>query len=246
MTVMVTPCLWYVVGMKLVCPMSKFPQAPFARAPFGECRCNFGPDSILKKKKSAVVLVAGPLLAFNPEKVVGACANAGLAHQEKVVKVRTLCAPILSKIRRQVKAKYKRRDPSPNLIRGARKSLVQKQQKESITWCGGLLFSPGPPRHLMIIFTREFGREFVYPQLHHAMDFLFPAKYKRTCQPVFETVCLIDFSKEVNHVQAMDPLRSKGGKARGGPTKSVIKCLQVSYDDFLIKVYAATSNCKFG
>ena len=38
MTVMVNPCLWYVVGMKLVCPMSKFPQAPFARAPFGECR----------------------------------------------------------------------------------------------------------------------------------------------------------------------------------------------------------------
>ena len=38
LTVMVTPCLWYVVGMKLVCPMSKFPQAPFARAPFGECR----------------------------------------------------------------------------------------------------------------------------------------------------------------------------------------------------------------
>ena len=38
MTVMVTPCLWYVIGMKLVCPMSKFPQAPFARAPFGECR----------------------------------------------------------------------------------------------------------------------------------------------------------------------------------------------------------------
>ena len=36
MTVMVTPCLWYVVGMKLVCPMSKFPQAPFARAPFLE------------------------------------------------------------------------------------------------------------------------------------------------------------------------------------------------------------------
>ena len=26
-----------------------------------------------------------------------------------------------------------RRDPSPNLIRGARKSLVEKQQKESIT-----------------------------------------------------------------------------------------------------------------
>ena len=30
MTVMVTPCLWYVVGMNLVCPMSQFPQAPFA------------------------------------------------------------------------------------------------------------------------------------------------------------------------------------------------------------------------
>ena len=27
MTVMVAPCLWYVVGIKLVCPMSKFPQA---------------------------------------------------------------------------------------------------------------------------------------------------------------------------------------------------------------------------
>ena len=38
MTVMVTTCLWDVVGMKLVCAMSKFPQAPFARAPFGECR----------------------------------------------------------------------------------------------------------------------------------------------------------------------------------------------------------------
>ena len=38
MTVIVTPCLWYVVGMKLVCPMSKIPQAPFARAPFGESR----------------------------------------------------------------------------------------------------------------------------------------------------------------------------------------------------------------
>ena len=38
MTIMVTPCLSYVVGMNLVCPMSKFRQAPFARAPFGECR----------------------------------------------------------------------------------------------------------------------------------------------------------------------------------------------------------------
>ena len=31
-------CLWYVVGMNLVCPMTKFPHAPFARAPFGESR----------------------------------------------------------------------------------------------------------------------------------------------------------------------------------------------------------------
>ena len=38
MTVMVTPRLWYVVGMKLVMSYVKFPQAPFARAPFGECR----------------------------------------------------------------------------------------------------------------------------------------------------------------------------------------------------------------
>ena len=34
---MVNPCLWYVVGMKLVMSYVKFPQAPFARAPFGEC-----------------------------------------------------------------------------------------------------------------------------------------------------------------------------------------------------------------
>ena len=38
MTVMVTPCLWYVVGTKLVMSCAKFPQAPFARAPCGECR----------------------------------------------------------------------------------------------------------------------------------------------------------------------------------------------------------------
>ena len=38
MTVMVTPCLWYVVGMKLVMSYVKLPQAPFARAPFTECR----------------------------------------------------------------------------------------------------------------------------------------------------------------------------------------------------------------
>ena len=38
MTGMVTPCLWYVVGMKLMMTYVKFPQAPFARAAFGECR----------------------------------------------------------------------------------------------------------------------------------------------------------------------------------------------------------------
>ena len=38
MTVMDTLRLWYVVGMKLVMSYAKFPQAPFARAPFGECR----------------------------------------------------------------------------------------------------------------------------------------------------------------------------------------------------------------
>ena len=37
MTVMVAPCLWCVVGMKLVMSYVTFPQAPFARAPFGEC-----------------------------------------------------------------------------------------------------------------------------------------------------------------------------------------------------------------
>ena len=37
----------------------------------------------------------------------------------------------------------------------------------------GTLVFPGPLRHLMIFSTREFGREFVDPQLHHVMDFLF-------------------------------------------------------------------------
>ena len=32
MTVMVTPCLWYVVGMKFVCPMASFLQ-PLLQAP---------------------------------------------------------------------------------------------------------------------------------------------------------------------------------------------------------------------
>ena len=49
MTVMVTPCLWYVVGMNLVCPMSKFPQAPFARAPFRECQPPAPPPPTLQQ-----------------------------------------------------------------------------------------------------------------------------------------------------------------------------------------------------
>ena len=36
------------------------------------------------------------------------------------------------------------------------------------------MFFAGPPRHLMIFSTRKFGREFLYPQLHHVMDFPFP------------------------------------------------------------------------
>ena len=40
--------------------------------------------------------------------------------------------------------KMGRRDPSPNLISSAQKSLVQKQQKENITWCGGPFFSQVP------------------------------------------------------------------------------------------------------
>ena len=45
MTGMATPCLKYVVGMKLVMSYAKFPQAPFARTPFGECRVEKGPQS---------------------------------------------------------------------------------------------------------------------------------------------------------------------------------------------------------
>ena len=51
MTVMVRSCLWYVVGKKLAMSYVKFPQAPFARVPFGECReypaqiGQFGPPS---------------------------------------------------------------------------------------------------------------------------------------------------------------------------------------------------------
>ena len=40
-TGMVTPCLKYVVGMKMVMPYAKLPQAPVAHAPFGECRIFF-------------------------------------------------------------------------------------------------------------------------------------------------------------------------------------------------------------
>ena len=56
MTVMVAPCLWYVVGMKLVCPVSKFPQAPFARAPFGECRTMDGSQT----RPLATAMTLGP------------------------------------------------------------------------------------------------------------------------------------------------------------------------------------------
>ena len=38
MRVIATPCLWYVVGMKSVMSYLKSPQAPFARASFGERR----------------------------------------------------------------------------------------------------------------------------------------------------------------------------------------------------------------
>ena len=59
MTVMVTPRLWCVVGMKLVMSYVKFPQAPFARAPFGECRknrCDVGALSFFSCKVLAPVL----------------------------------------------------------------------------------------------------------------------------------------------------------------------------------------------
>ena len=59
MTVMVTPCLWYVVGMNLVCPMSKFPQAPFARAPFGECPHEFTDTKIGNEKNMTATDVTG-------------------------------------------------------------------------------------------------------------------------------------------------------------------------------------------
>ena len=41
MTVMVIPCLRYVVGIKLVMSYVTFPQAAFACAPLGECRTEF-------------------------------------------------------------------------------------------------------------------------------------------------------------------------------------------------------------
>ena len=45
MTVTVTLCLWYVVGMRLAMSHVKFPQAPFASAPFGKCRKQFDADN---------------------------------------------------------------------------------------------------------------------------------------------------------------------------------------------------------
>ena len=39
----------------------------------------------------------------------------------------------------------------------------------------GTLVFPRPPRHLMMFSTRKFGREFLYPQLHHVMDFPCPS-----------------------------------------------------------------------
>ena len=45
----------------------------------------------------------------------------------------------LQKVRLWKSSFLGRRGPSPNLISSARKSQVQKQQKESITWCMGLL-----------------------------------------------------------------------------------------------------------
>ena len=43
MTVMVTPCLWYVVGMKLVCRMSKFSSSPFCTRPFWRMPMSLNP-----------------------------------------------------------------------------------------------------------------------------------------------------------------------------------------------------------
>ena len=70
MTVMVTPCLLYVVGMKLVTSHVKFRQASFARAPFGECRV----DSACADRpgfRSGVLLVPWlPNLVHEPQKIV--------------------------------------------------------------------------------------------------------------------------------------------------------------------------------
>ena len=53
-----------------------------------------------------------------------------------------------------------RRDPSPNLIGGAQESLEQKQQKESITWCGGPLFSQVPHVTYWFSVLKDLGANF--------------------------------------------------------------------------------------
>ena len=48
-----------------------------------------------------------------------------------------------------------------SFIRNAQIPLVQKQQKESITWCGGLLFSKVPHATEWFSALETFGREFL-------------------------------------------------------------------------------------
>ena len=52
----------------------------------------------------------------------------------------------------------------------------------------GTLVLPGPPRHLIIVNTREFGREFPDPQLHHVMEF--PFFYFGKAHPALKTLRL--------------------------------------------------------
>ena len=59
MTVTVTPCLWYVVGMKLVMSHVKFPQAPFARAPFGECQKKEANRNLNPRNSGKIIPVGG-------------------------------------------------------------------------------------------------------------------------------------------------------------------------------------------
>ena len=68
-----------------------------------------------------------------------------------------------------------RGDPSPNLIRGARKSLVTEtaKRKHHVMW-GTLVFSQVPPRHLMIFSTRKFGERISLPSITSCDGFSFP------------------------------------------------------------------------